>query len=112
LTTARPIFTLLAATFVCAAAAGERCTALSGDTLRCGRERVRVEGLDAPAASAPGGEQARQRLQRRIRAGEVVIERRGWDKHGRILGRVYVDGNRVSQTDVDDPRPKAKARRL
>ena len=31
-----------------AAAQGVRCRAVDGDTLRCGAERVRVVGLDAP----------------------------------------------------------------
>ena len=40
--------------------AGERCTAMDGATLQCGRERVKVEGLSAPELKAPGGQQARQ----------------------------------------------------
>lgn len=84
-----------------AASAGERCFAINGDTLRCGRERVKIEGLHAPSLKAPGGEQARQRLQRRIQPGEVVIERRGRDKYGRTLGRLYVNGNRITQLDVN-----------
>jgi endonuclease YncB( thermonuclease family) len=86
------------------AAAGEKCRALDGYTLQCGRERVRVEGISAPELKAPGGVEARQRLQRRIEFGEVVIERRGKDKYGRTLGRVYVSGNRISQSDVSGQR--------
>jgi micrococcal nuclease len=83
-----------------AASAGERCSAVDGSSLRCGRELVRVEGLRAPGLKQPGGQQARQRLQARIQAGEVVIERKGRDKYGYTLGRVYVNGNRISQIDV------------
>lgn len=86
------------------ASAAERCRALDGYTLQCGRERVRVEGISAPAISEPGGAEAQQRLQRRIERGEVVIERRGKDKYGRTLGRVYVSGNRISQSDVSGKR--------
>jgi len=86
------------------AAAAERCRALDGYTLQCGRERVRVEGISAPAISEPGGAEAQQRLQRRIERGEVVIDRRGKDKYGRTLGRVYVSGNRISQSDVSGKR--------
>jgi micrococcal nuclease len=96
----RSILALLAASLVSAASAAERCSATSGETLRCGREPVIVEGLHAPKLSAPGGEQARRRLQRRIRAGEIVIERRGRDKWGRTIGRVYVNGKRITQLDV------------
>ena len=87
---------------------GERCSATDGDTLRCGRERVRIQGINAPELNEPGGQQARQRLQQRLQAGEIVIERRGRDKHGRTLGRLYVNGQRISQIDVA---PKARAKR-
>jgi endonuclease YncB( thermonuclease family) len=83
------------------ARASERCVAIDGDTLRCGRERVRIEGVYAPDLEKPGGHQARQRLQRRIQSGEVVIQRRGQDRYGRTLARVYVNGNRITQIDVN-----------
>jgi endonuclease YncB( thermonuclease family) len=96
----RALSLLLAAT----AWAGERCVALDGDTLRCGGERVRVDGVYAPQLNEPGGQQARQRLQQRIQSGEVIIERKGRDKYGRTLGRLYVNGNRITQTDVSPKR--------
>ena len=80
--------------------AGERCSAIDGDTLRCGRERVRIEGISAPELNEPGGKLARQRLQQRLQAGEIVIERRGRDKYGRTLGRLYVGGKRITQSDL------------
>jgi endonuclease YncB( thermonuclease family) len=80
--------------------AGERCTAMDGATLQCGRERVKVEGIKAPALAEPGGQQARQRLQQRLQAGEIVIERRGHDKYGRTLGRLFVGGQRITQSDL------------
>lgn len=91
----RLLLFLVASSATVAAYAGERCSATGPNTLRCGRELVRVEGLD-PA----GGKRARARLQRWMQAGEVVIQRRGRDKYGYTLGRVYVDGNRISQVDV------------
>ena len=99
--TARLAFAALAATLVAAAAfAGENCSAIDGNTLQCGKERVLIEGLRAPGLDEPGGEEARQRLQRRIRSGELVLERKGRDKYRRTLARAYVDGNRVTQLDV------------
>lgn len=80
--------------------AGEWCTAIDGATLRCGGERIRVEGLEAPQLGEPGGEQARERLQRRIRSGEVVVQRGGVDRFGRTRARVYVNGDRITQIDV------------
>jgi endonuclease YncB( thermonuclease family) len=77
------------------AAANERCRALDGGTLQCGKERVKVEGITLTT-----GKEARLRLQDRISRGEVVIERRGTDKYGRTLGRLYVGGNRITQSDL------------
>jgi endonuclease YncB( thermonuclease family) len=85
-------------------AGGERCTAIDGNTLRCGSERVLVEGIKAPQQGEPGAEAARQRLDRRVKSGEVVIQRKGQDRLGRTLGRVYVNGNRVTQIDVTPPK--------
>ena len=82
--------------------AGEWCTAIDGYTLRCsGGERVKIEGIRAPELNQPGGEDARQRLQRRIRSGELVVQRGGTDKYGRTLARIYVNGNRVTQVDLN-----------
>jgi micrococcal nuclease len=99
----RAVFAVFAVTWVAAVSAGERCSALDGNTLQCGRERVRVEGLRSPGLHDPGGHEARDRLQRRIRAGELVIERKGRDKYGRTLARAYVSGNRITQLDLTQP---------
>ncbi len=69
---------------------------------------MRVEGLSAPGLNEPGGPVARQRLQRVLQAGEIVIDRKARDKYGRTLARVYVNGNRITQLDVT---PKSTARR-
>jgi endonuclease YncB( thermonuclease family) len=89
-----------------AAAGGERCYALDGQTLQCGPEKVLVEGIKAPGLKQPGGELARQRLQKRLRGGEVVIERRGFDQWGRTLGRLYVAGDRITDLAVSPGAPK------
>jgi len=99
---------VLTAAWAGVASAGERCSALDGATLQCGRERVRVEGLRAPGVKEPEGEQARRRLQRRLQSGEVVIERKGRDRYGRTLGRLYVNGNRITQLDLAPGAGKAK----
>jgi endonuclease YncB( thermonuclease family) len=101
MTTARTILAGLAMALAGAAAAGERCSAIDGQTLACGRERIRVEGLRGPTLDEPGGREARQRLQRRIQSGELVIDRTGRDKWGRTLGRAYVNGKRITQLEVD-----------
>jgi endonuclease YncB( thermonuclease family) len=93
--------TLLAVAMAGAASAGERCSAFDGATLQCGRERVRVEGLQAPTLNEPGGKEARARLERRIRQGELVIERGSRDRFGRTHARIYVNGKRITQLDLD-----------
>jgi micrococcal nuclease len=102
---ARSIVAGMALALAGAAWAGERCSAFDGSTLQCGRERVLVEGLRAPSLNEPGGPQARARLERRIRQGELVVERQGRDRFGRTLGRIYVNGKRITQLDLE---PKAK----
>lgn len=87
-----------------AASAGELCSALDGATLQCGRERVRVEGLRAPALDEPGGQEARRRLEHRVRSGELVLQRKARDRFGRTLARAFVNGKRVTQLDLDPPR--------
>ena len=94
------MLSVLAAVLAQAAFGGENCSAIDGNTLQCGKERVLIEGLRAPALDEPGGDEARRRLQRRIRSGELVLERKGQDKYRRTLARAYVDGNRVTQLDV------------
>ena len=82
------------------ARADSRCYALDGDTLQCGPERVRLRGVYAKEKDAPGGEEARRRLQQKIDSGAVRIARRGKDKYGRTLGDVYVGGRKVTQRDI------------
>jgi endonuclease YncB( thermonuclease family) len=72
---------------------------------------VRIEGLSAPKLEQPGGQEARQRLQRRIRSGELVIERKGRDKYGRTLGRAYVNGIRITQLDMNPKSGRGNSRR-
>jgi endonuclease YncB( thermonuclease family) len=108
MTNPRAILFLAAFSSTLAASAGERCSAVDGSSLRCGRELVRVEGVRAPALREPGGKQARQRLQERLQFGEVVIQRKGRDKYGYTLGRLFVGGKRISQIDVT---PQSRTRR-
>src|SRR3954465_8761161 len=101
----RSILAGMALALAGAASAGERCSAFDGSTLQCGRERVRVEGLHAPSLNEPGGPEARARLERRIRQGGLVIERKSRDRFGRPLPRIYVNGKRITQLALE---PKAR----
>lgn len=87
------IFTLIAA-----AALATSCTATDGDTIRCGRERIRLLAIDAP--EMPGHCQrgrkcasgdpyrSKQSLASALRAGPVRITRTGKDRYGRTLATV------------------------
>jgi endonuclease YncB( thermonuclease family) len=75
----------------------ENCRAVDGDTLRCGRERVRLVGIDAPEMPGhcqrnrrcvAGDPFASRRSLAQAAAGRLVIERFGTDRYGRTLGLV------------------------
>lgn len=76
------------------------CTAVDGDTLRCGAERVRLIGIDAPEMPghcqgarqcAPGDPWAsKAALQRLVRGRWVRLDRHGVDRYGRTLAYPYV----------------------
>jgi micrococcal nuclease len=81
------------------------CTATDGDTLRCGDERVRLLGIDAPELHGcrPGrrcvegdGEAARIALGAALQRGQLTIGRIGQDSYGRTLAVVYAGGVNLS----------------
>lgn len=84
--------------------------AIDVDTLRCGRERIRLLGIDAP--EMPGhcrrGRQcvegdpfaSKAALAAAIARGPATIERRGRDRYGRTLARVRVNGVDLSAAQV------------
>jgi len=84
---------------------GASCTVVDGDTLRCGAERVRLLGIDAPELPghcqqgrqcAPGDAHASTRsLRAAVAKGTIVIQRIGTDRYGRTLALV-----RAGATDL------------
>lgn len=87
------------------AAALTACTATDGDTLRCGDERVRLLGIDAPELHGcrPGrqcvagdGAAARGALVELLAGHQLTIERTGTDVYGRTLAVVFADGRNLS----------------
>lgn len=82
-----------------------RCSAVDGDTLRCGRERIRLIGIDAPEMPGhcrPGrlcavGDPfaSRDSLANALFA-PIVIERIGRDRYGRTLAFVSAGGEDLS----------------
>ena len=86
------------------------CAQLSvhdGDSIRCGRERIRIENIDAPELpDSPkchpprsyawcdyrAGYAARDALIAFLSKGTVMVRRTGTDRYGRTLARVTVNG--------------------
>lgn len=79
------------------------CIAIDGDTLRCGDERVRLLGLDAPElhhcrqgrVCVAGDPVAAKDALARLIAPGVTINRFGKDRYGRTLALVYARGRNV-----------------
>ena len=94
---------LLAAAVLCLSP-----TVHDGDTIRCGREKVRIANIDAPELpDSPkchdrrasyawcdyrAAEASRAALVRLLSRGRVMIERLGTDPYGRTLATVSVGG--------------------
>lgn len=85
------------------------CTVTDGDTIRCGDERIRLTGIDAPEMStcprrrrcAPGdGPTSKRNLRAILQSGEMSIVRLGQDRYGRTLAAVYVDGRNVACAQI------------
>ena len=79
--------------------------AIDGDTLRCGAERIRLIGIDAPELPghcaqgrdcAPGDPIAAQASLAALAKGSAEIERDGLDDYGRTLARLRVNGTELS----------------
>lgn len=77
------------------------CVATDGDSLRCGAERVRLLGVDAPEMGrcatgrrcAPGDPIAsRDNLRRLVNGKPIRVDRVGQDRYGRTLAVVYAGG--------------------
>lgn len=91
------VFPLLSPTHALAAS---RCRAIDGDTIRCGRERIRLRNVYAAELGSRGAESEQKALQRKLDSGKVSIRRHGKDRYGRTLGDVYVNGRGVTQSDI------------
>lgn len=69
---------------------------VDGDTLWVAlddaRVQVRVHGIDAPERAQPFGSEAADFTSRTLLHKRVVIERRGRDRHDRVVAAIAVDG--------------------
>lgn len=86
------------------------CHVVDGDTLRCGEERIRLLGIDAPEMGghcrpgrtcAPGDPEASKAalsafFAENAKKSGLTIRRVGEDRYGRTLGVVYAGGTNLS----------------
>lgn len=76
-----------------AAMGAEACTAVDGDTIQCGADRVRIMGLDAPEMQARCPEELRLAVAaaarlRELLAEGVTLQPQGRDRYDRMLAVV------------------------
>ena len=67
-----------------------------GDSLRCGAERIRIHALDCAELREPGGPEAKRALIALLAGRTITIERRGRDRYGRTVAKLYADNADVA----------------
>jgi len=81
------------------------CSVTDGDTIRCGEERIRITGIDAPETRGcrsgrrcveGDGHAATRALERVMAEAELSIIRLGRDRYGRTLAVVYANGVNIA----------------
>lgn len=92
-----------------ALAASSPCIAIDGDTIRCGKENIRILGIDSPEMPdhcrvgricAPGDPVAAKESLRVLMQGRVTVRRHGKDLYRRTLAHVYSNGKLVACTQL------------
>lgn len=106
-----PALVLLGTLFVLGpdATAETDCRVIDGDTLRCGRERIRIQGVDTRERGQPGYEAAKERLRQLTERKNLRIERKARDRYGRTVGKVIVDGEDVGKRMKTEGHGKLRA---
>jgi len=81
------------------------CSVTDGDTIRCGDERIRITGIDAPETRTcrqgrqcveGDGHASTRALESIVTDAQLSIIRLGRDRYGRTLGVVYANGVNVA----------------
>jgi len=75
----------------------QQMSAIDGDTIRAGQERIRLRGIDTPEMNEPEGQAAKERLETLLRSGTVSIVPHGRDVYDRLVADVFVDGQNVAE---------------
>ncbi len=81
------------------------CSVTDGDTIRCGEERIRITGIDAPETRScrrgrqcvdGDGHASTRALQSVVADAQLSIIRLGRDRYGRTLAVVYANGVNIA----------------
>lgn len=72
-----------------------------GDTLKLDDGRtIRLSGIDAPEIAQPFGIESRNILRKLTCKKQIRIETQGKDRHGRIVGEVFVGNESINRSMV------------
>lgn len=94
------------------------CHAIDGDTIKCGTERIRLLGIDAPEmpghcrrgrVCVEGDPYASKDALAAMLKGKVRIDRVGYDHYGRTLALVEAGGRDVICAQLRDGKARYKA---
>lgn len=69
---------------------------IDGDSLVIDGERIRIFGLDCPELREPGGPLAKRTMQMLLADKTLTLKRRGRDKYGRTVAKVFADDRDVT----------------
>lgn len=75
----------------------QHASAVDGDTIRVGGERIRLRGIDTPELDEPDGLAAKQRMEELIRSGPMEIVPHGRDIYDRLVADVFINGQNVAE---------------
>ena len=74
-----------------------QASAIDGDTIRVGGERIRLRGIDTPELDEPEGLTAKQRLEALLRSGPMEIILHGRDVYDRLIADVFINDQNVAE---------------
>lgn len=74
-----------------------QASAVDGDTIRVGGERIRLRGVDTPELHEPDGLAAKQRMEDLLRSGPMEIIPHGRDVYDRLIADVFINGQNVAE---------------
>lgn len=74
---------------------------VDGDTLEIRyqgqKQRVRLWGIDSPEWQQGFSREAREFVRNRVQGRRVELQVKGWDKYGRLLAALKVEGNSLNE---------------